>query len=537
MIKILKDCFFPFCTKQEGAIFFKNVILMSCILINVNIVRIIKDSYVTTMLGAEAISLCKLLGELPFSVLFFFVYSKLSNIMNTERLCRCTMLTFLTILIILPFLFFQFNHLVTLQEATKITIGKNSPSLKWLVFTFGNWPYVTYFVLAEMWPIIAYSVLFWQFMNKFNNPSESAKQYISYNLYGQTSMILSGIIVNFFIKNQTFLTVIVKKILSPVHESDLKIKVLTLIVFILGITAILLHLKCEEYYKNRKLLNLGKKGKNADDKFNFTIIEGFRSLIGSSQIRNIIFIVFGYGFTVTLMHLTWLSALQYRYPSPIEFMKFQAYLNYWTGILTILIAIFGRKIVDIFGISFAAKFTPIVTLVPGIIFYIACSSYNYSMNTTMILYAVLIGSVQYVFVRASKYVLFDSTKERLYTLIKSEEIKTKGKVLADMLSFKFGKALASFTLAAPLIISPKQSYVTIAPFTGIALALVCYLWLKGVSDATKEEEEANKILDFIKAEETNKASSDSIKKAEETNKASSDSIKKTEETNKQSNSK
>lgn len=138
MIQIIKESFFPFSTNKECKLFFRNVMLMSCILINVNIVRIIKDSYVTTMLGAETISFCKLLGELPFSVFFFFIYSKLSNIMNTEKLCRYTMFSFLVVLTLLPFLFFQFNSYVTLSEENKNIICESYPSLKWIVITFGN---------------------------------------------------------------------------------------------------------------------------------------------------------------------------------------------------------------------------------------------------------------------------------------------------------------------------------------------------------------------------------------------------------------
>jgi len=443
MISILKESFFPFATSTECRVFFRNVALMSCILINVNIVRIIKDSYVTTMLGAETISFCKLLGELPFSIFFFFIYSKLSNIMNTEKLCRYTMLTFLVTLTLLPFLFFQFNNYVTLSEHNKNVICETYPYLKWIVLTFGNWPYVLYFILGEIWPIIAYSVLFWQFMNKFNNPADSAKHYISYNLYGQTSLLLSGIIVNFFVSKQTYLSMLVELFLFPVNENDQKVKVLSLVVLMLGLIAIVLHTICENYYRSVSGSLAKKTSKSNKDTFHLTVKESVKLLSQSKQVRNIVLIIFGYGFTVTLMHLTWLSALQHKYPSPIEFMQFQAYLNYWTGILTIIVAIFGKKIVKTFGLTFAARITPLVTLVPGAVFYFACSMFNYSLSLKIISYATLIGSVQYVLVRASKYVLFDSTKERLYTFIENEELKTKGKVLADVLGFKMGKAMGS----------------------------------------------------------------------------------------------
>jgi AAA family ATP:ADP antiporter len=275
----------------------------------------------------------------------------------------------------------------------------------------------------------------------------------------------------------------VKVFFFPIHENDLRVKVLSIIVFSLGVAAIFLHYLCEKYYKSRRDFILKREEK---DKFHLTVKESLTMLTASKQVRNIVLIIFGYGFTVTLMHLTWLSALQHRYPSPIEFMQFQAYLNYWTGIITIVTAVLGRKIVEIFGLSFSAKITPIFTLVPGAMFYAACTVFNYSLNNTIIMYATTVGSIQYVLVRASKYVLFDSTKERLYTFIENEELKTKGKVLADVLGFKLGKAMGAFALAAPLIISPSQTYLSVAPFTGMSLILVCYFWIKAISESTEK---------------------------------------------------
>lgn len=484
MIKLLKDSFLPFNTRAQGKIFFRNVLLMSCILINANIVRIIKDSYVTTMLGAEIISFCKLLGELPFGIVFFFVYSKLSNNINTEKLCRYTIAIFLILLSLLPLFFFQFYDCVTISYDTVTAISKTYPSLKWIVITFGNWPYLLYLIIAEIWPVVAYSFLFWQFMNKFNNPKDSAKDYISYNLYGQTSILLSGAIVNYFIYNHSYINQFVELFLNPVNNSDSKVKVLSIIVIILGIAAITLHYFAEKHYRasSSKFIIQDK----SKDKFHLGIKETLRLLVTSKQIRNIMLIIFGYGFTVTLMHLTWLSVLQYRYPSPIDFMSFQARLNYWTGSLTIIVAILGKKVVQIFGLSFAAKLTPIMTLVPGILFYLASTLFSYSMNTVMLTYAISIGSIQFVLVRASKYVLFDSTKERMYTFIENEELKTKGKAVADVVGFKLGKAMGSIALALPLMISPKQSYVTIAPITGIILIIVCYFWFGAISGSIKD---------------------------------------------------
>src|ERR1700721_1832044 len=70
--------------------------LFFCINFNYTILRDTKDALIVTApgSGAEAIPFLKVWGVLPMAILFMIVYSKLSNIVNKQKLFYYTILFF-----------------------------------------------------------------------------------------------------------------------------------------------------------------------------------------------------------------------------------------------------------------------------------------------------------------------------------------------------------------------------------------------------------------------------------------------------------
>jgi AAA family ATP:ADP antiporter len=117
-----------------------------------------------------------------------------------------------------------------------------------------------------------------------------------------------------------------------------------------------------------------------------------------------------------------------------------------TGAATLFMMLFvANNVIRRFGWTVAALLTPVVFLVTG------CGFFGFLLledglgpllaahGTTPLALAVLFGAIQNVASKATKYALFDPTKEMSYIPL-DQESKVKGKAAIDVVGHRLGKA-------------------------------------------------------------------------------------------------
>ncbi len=87
--------------------------------------------------------------------------------------------------------------------------------------------------------------------------------------------------------------------------------------------------------------------------------------------------------------------------------------------------------------------------------------------------------------KATKYAFFEPTKEMVYIPL-DEELKSKGKGVADMMGERFGKASGSAIQWNMLSFIIGSNLVTIAPYLFIIFLVITSIWIFSVFSLSKE---------------------------------------------------
>lgn len=231
------------------------------------------------------------------------------------------------------------------------------------------------------------------------------------------------------------------------------------------------------------------------DKPRLSLGESIQFLASSRYIRDIAILVISYGLCINIVEVSWKSRLKALCPDPNSYSAFMGNFASVTGVVTLSMMLFGRFVLQRFGYRAAALITPTVLGVTGLGFYAtnmfpSISTPLASMfGTTPLFLAVMIGSVQNIMSKSSKYSLFDPCKEMAYIPL-DKDSKTKGKAAIDVVGAPLGKSGSS--LVQQLLILGTGSLVASTPYLAAILSMVVLLWFKSANSLATQFEEAMK---------------------------------------------
>ena len=461
-------------------------LLMFSVLCIQNLIRATKDSIISTTIGAETMSFLKVFGVIPATFLIMILYVKLVNVMKGEHIFYLVMSTFLSFFCLFAFYLFPNAEYFHLNVDTAQRLTMQLPQLKWFILLLSKWSFSLFYVIAELWPGMIYSLLFWQFVNKITSIEESKRFYPLFSLLGQTGLYLSGT----FLVNLPTLNNLWKNYFHLEGNTDaITIQIVITVVMILGLIALVTF-----WILNHKILDIATtenlQFKVKKNKVSF--MESLKMVASSRYIRLITVLLFCYGIAINLVEGPWKAEAAKIYTTPSEYNAFVgSYLSY-TGIFTILFVLLGSNIVRRLGWVFAAIITPIMVLTTGLSFFlvanfdtIATGMMLYFTFTDPALFAIALGSIQNVLSKSSKYTLFDSTKEMSYVPL-SDELKTKGKAAADMIGTKLGKSTSALIQSTTFVIFPAATYASISPYLMVIFGAICLVWIIAVLELNKE---------------------------------------------------
>lgn len=417
-------------------------LMMMCILFNYNILRDVKDALVVNApgSGAEALSFLKLYGVTPSAIIFMIIFTKLANVLPTERLFSSIIAFFLVFFGAFAFLIYPYAEALHMSPATVAGLRETMPTLHWLFPVVGNWSFSLFYIFSELWGSAVLSMIFWQIANHMTRVNEAKRFYGLFGMIGNVGLMLAGSLI-------VICTNIAKSVPDQHEAWALNLKIQMGLVVAAGIATLALYKWMQKNVMTDPRLCDPSEKKEKKSKPKLSLMESFRYIVTSPYLGLIATVVLAYGVTINIVEGVWKGQIKIAFPNENDYLDFMGKFTFVTGFTTIILMIVGNNILRRFSWLKAAMITPIMVLVTSIVFFSFIyysnqhSPMSLFMGTTcsMALAAVIVGLIQNVMSKATKYSLFDSTKQMAYIPL-DPELKIKGQAAVEVIGGRAGKS-------------------------------------------------------------------------------------------------
>lgn len=488
-------------------------IMMMCILFNYTILRDTKDTLMVNAPGggAECLSFLKLYGVTPAAILFMIIFIKLANVFSRERLFYVILTPFLAFFGLFAFFIYPNKEALHMSMESIQAAQASLPNLHWLIPVVGNWSFSIFYILSELWGSVVLSMLFWQFANEITKVTEAKRFYGLFGMIGNVGLLLSGPIIIFTAKYA-------KSLPKDIDSFGVNLKLLMGCIMLSGVVCIATY-----WWMNRNVLtdpNLYQPGQGKKkEKSKLSVVESFKYILKNPYLGLIAVLVLSYGIAINLVEGVWKGQIKIAFPDMNDYNMFMGQFSTWTGFITILLMVVGNNILRKLSWTKAAILTPIMVLVTSSIFFFFVWNGTKStpfaplMGTTVVLVAVIIGQIQNVLSKGTKYSLFDSTKQMAYIPL-DQEAKVKGQGAVEVIGGRAGKSGGAFIQSTLLaVIGGSVSLASLTYILGPLVIIICAVWAISVfglgrkfAALTEGKEAAGK--DESKVKETSAASTE-----------------------------
>jgi len=453
------------------------LLMFFLIAFNYNLLRSVKDAIVVTApsSGAEALPFIKMWVILPMAILITYIFTKLSNKFNREKVFYIMMSSFMLYFLIFTFVLFPYQDVLH-PHAFADTLSMHLPEgFNGFISIFRNWTFTSFYVMSELWSSAILTVLFWGFVNGICKVDEAKRFYGTLCVGANFASILSGKATQLFC-NASF---------NPdlpfgACAWDQSIVFINLTIVVFGVLIMLIF-----RWLNKNVLSNSKSAHyrlDSPKKHKGSFRENFKYLANSKYLICIAVLVISYNLTLNLVEVVWKNQVKALYPNPMDYSNYMAQVITSIGVMATIISIFiSGGVIRRCGWKFSALVTPVVLLITGFAFFafLLCDDAKLSIisgfvGSSPLVLSVFFGSLQNTLSRASKYTLFDATKELSFVPL-SEECKHRGKAAIDGVGSRFGKSGGSlFQLG---LICSFGSISQCIPYIGVIFIIIIGIWL------------------------------------------------------------
>lgn len=440
---------------------------------NYNALRACKDSLVVTapQSGAEAIPFIKVWAILPGALLLTYLFTRLANRFSREKVFYIFMCLFLGFFLLFTFVLFPAQDIVHPNALADKLQALLPEGFKGLIAMFRNWTFTLFYVMSELWGTAILSVLFWGFANEVTTVGEAKRYYgllmiganIAGILSGQASVLLSG--TNFF-----------PHLPYGKCSWDQSILFLNCLVIISGVATIAIY-----RWLNHNVIRPSERHEPPKEKVKMSMRKNFAYLLKSKYLMCVALIVLTYNIAINLIEVVWKNQIKQLYPNPSDYNVYMGEVMTLMGIIATVTALLTVYAMRRFSWTFNALIPAVIMLLTGVAFFLFVLFPDSGLNwvaamigSTPLMLSVAIGGLQNCLGRASKYTIFDATKEIAFVPLNNES-KQKGKAAIDGVGSRLGKSGGSVIHQSLLLIFSTVAAST--PYVAVIFFIVVVVWI------------------------------------------------------------
>ncbi len=328
-----------------------------------------------------------------------------------------------------------------------------------------NWTSALFYIVSEIYSSVSVGILFWQFANDVV-PVKQAKRF--YPLFAQMSG-LAPILAGQYVVRYA----------SKASDFGQSLHRLTYAITFAGFMICTFYYLSISYVEKEALKNIDDTLSSETNilpkkksKPKLSMIESFKFLSSSQYLRLVAMLVLGYGLTINFTEIMWKSLVKKQYPDPLDYQRFMGNFSSVVGASTCIVIFFGVHVIRVLGWRVGAIATPGLMAIFAIPFF-ACILLGLD-DPRRLGIAVVIGTIQSLLSKTSKYALFDPTTQMAYIPL-DEESKVKGKAAIDVLGSRLGKSGGS--LIQQGLIFLFGNIVNAAPAVALFFYAILFSWL------------------------------------------------------------
>ncbi len=474
--------------KGEYRRFVPMLIIYFFICFNYNLLRGAKDALVVTApsSGAEIIPFLKVWAILPMAILMTYIFTRLSNRFERERVFYVIIGGFLTFFLLFATVLYPLRDVLHPHETADKLQAFLPAGCGGFVAILRNWTYSAFYIMSELWSTMIMTVLFWGFANEVTNVKEAKRFYALVLIGGNVAGCLAGQML-------VFISQLGSKLILPFGDDPWgqSILFLNVLVVVAGFGIIFLFRWLHVHglgYRDGTAVH----GENAQEKVRMSMRKNFSYIWKSKYLFYMAIIVVGYNIAINLTEVIWKDQMKHLYPNPNDYNAYMGQVLRAMGVVSSIVSIIiSGNVIRRLSWTCTALIPAVIVLVTGIGFFSFLLLKDHSiggmvstfLGVTPLALSVFFGSLQNCLSRASKYTFYDATKEMAFIPL-SRECRLKGKAAIDGVGSRLGKSGGAIMYQCLIMMLGSVSLCT--PYVAVILAFVIAGWIYAVKRLGKQ---------------------------------------------------